>query len=229
MVEVVIFDLDGTLAETEEVHRLAFNRAFADSGLDWDWDVPLYRELLKVTGGKERIAHFIERSGGRAEPGFVAELHKAKTAIYTRMVAAGGVPLRPGVREFIAAARAAGLELAIATTTSMPNIEALLGAALGPNWREVFPVVGAGDMVEKKKPAPDVYRLVLDKLGKAPELCVAIEDSRNGVLAARGAGLTVVAVRSPFSADDDLAGASVELLNCEGLTMALLDSVTRLS
>ena len=227
MVEVVIFDLDGTLAETEEVHRLAFNRAFADSGLDWDWDVPLYRELLKVTGGKERIAHFIERRGGRAESAFVAELHKAKTAIYTGMVAAGGVPLRPGVREFIEEARAAGLELAIATTTSMPNIEALLGAALGPDWREIFPVVGAGDMVEKKKPAPDVYRLVLDKLGKAPELCVAIEDSRNGVLAARGAGLRVVAVRSPFSADDDLAGAAVELPNCEGLTMALLELVTR--
>ena len=118
MIEAVIFDLDGTLAETEEIHRSAFNRAFADFGLEWRWDVPLYRELLKVTGGKERIAHFIATSGGDADPAFVADLHKAKTAIYTGLVASGGVPLRPGVKAFIDAARSRGLALAIATTTS---------------------------------------------------------------------------------------------------------------
>lgn len=222
MIETVIFDLDGTLAETEEVHRIAFNRAFIDAELGWEWDVPLYRRLLKVTGGKERITHFIEQTGGVADPASVADLHKAKTAIYTEMVANGRVPLRPGIEAFIKAARESGVALAIATTTSMPNIEALLAAALGPDWRAIFPVVGAGDMVAKKKPASDVYDLVLRELGQPADRCVAVEDSRNGVLAARAAGLPVIAVRSTYSSDDDLAGAAVELPNCEGLSLDLL-------
>jgi HAD superfamily hydrolase (TIGR01509 family) len=225
-IDTVIFDMDGTLAETEEVHRQAFNRAFADLGLGWNWDVPLYRQLLKVTGGKERITHFITREGGVADPEFVAKLHKAKTDIYTAMVDGGAVPLRPGIREFIEAARARGLTLAIATTTSMPNIDALLTSALGAQWRDIFPVVGAGDMVKKKKPAPDVYELALRELGKPPQQCVAIEDSRNGVLAARGAGLPVIAVRSTFSSDDDLTGAAIELPSCEELRLDLLERIT---
>jgi beta-phosphoglucomutase-like phosphatase (HAD superfamily) len=224
VVEAVIFDLDGTLAETEEVHRQAFNQAFGDFGLDWNWDVPLYRELLKVTGGKERIAHFVARSGGTPDPAFIAELHRAKTDIYTAAVASGGVPLRPGVAEFLDAARQRGLTLAIATTTSMPNIEALLGATLGLNWRTIFPVVGAGDMVERKKPAPDVYLLALRELGLSAQACVAIEDSRNGVLAARAAGLPVIAVRSPYSSEDDLTGAALELPDCRSLSLAALES-----
>jgi beta-phosphoglucomutase-like phosphatase (HAD superfamily) len=225
VIDCVIFDMDGTLAETEEVHRIAFNRAFADFGLDWNWDVALYRQLLKVTGGKERITHFIEQTGGVADPDFVARLHRAKTDVYTAMVDAGAVPLRPGVIDFIEAARAEGLTLAIATTTSMPNIESLLKSTLGAHWREIFPVVGAGDMVKKKKPAPDVYELALRELGKPAAQCVAIEDSRNGVLSARAAGLPVIAVRSTYSSDDDLSAAAVELPNCEALKLNLLERI----
>jgi beta-phosphoglucomutase-like phosphatase (HAD superfamily) len=225
VIEAVIFDMDGTLAETEEIHRLAFNQAFADFKLGWSWDVATYRALLKVTGGKERIAHFAAMNGAAVDAGLIADLHGAKTAIYTGIVAKGGVPLRPGVKDFIEAARGRGLRLAIATTTSMPNVEALLGAAMGGRWREIFPIVGAGDMVARKKPAPDVYELVLRELGAAPDHCVAIEDSRNGVQAARAAGIPVIAVRSAYCRDDDLGGAAAELPDCSGLTVSVLDAL----
>jgi HAD superfamily hydrolase (TIGR01509 family) len=217
LIDTVIFDVDGTLAETEEVHRRAFNQAFAEYGLGWIWDEALYRDLLRVTGGKERIAYFDARVGGLSlDPALIAELHQRKTAIY-----AGEVALRPGVSAFLDAARSAGLGLAIATTTTPANVEALLGAALGANWREVFPVVAAGDMVERKKPAPDVYFLALERLARDADRYIAVEDSGNGVLAAKAAGLRVVGVRSAYNSDD-LSGASFQLPDCLGLSLALL-------
>jgi HAD superfamily hydrolase (TIGR01509 family) len=226
VIEAVIFDMDGVLAETEEVHRLAFNEAFAKFELDWKWTTSLYRELLKVTGGKERIAHYARGNGVGLDAAFIAKLHQAKTDFYTRLVHSGAVSLRPGIREFISSARQRGLTLAIATTTSMANVEVLLRSALGDGWRELFSVIGAGDMAPRKKPAPDVYVLVLRELGMAPERCVAIEDSRNGLLAAHGAGLPVIAVRSDYCRDDDLDGAAAHLPDCAGLTLELLDRIT---
>jgi HAD superfamily hydrolase (TIGR01509 family) len=218
MIKAVIFDVDGTLAETEEVHRIAFNRAFADAGLDWSWDESLYRKLLKVTGGKERIAHFVEMSGAPPLPqDRIAALHQAKTAVYTGMAARGEIALRPGIAEFMHKLKHSGARLAIATTTSLPNIEALLSAALGAGWRELFGAVAAGDMVARKKPAPDVYELALRLLGLPAGDCVAVEDSHNGILAARAAGLRVIAVRSAYCADDDLGGADVALEDCRAL------------
>ncbi|MBB4196425.1 phosphatase [Rhodoblastus sphagnicola] len=223
MIKAVIFDVDGTLAETEEVHRIAFNRAFADAGLDWDWDRDLYRQLLKVTGGKERMAHFVQESGAPPlPPERIAALHKAKTDFYTRMADSGEILLRPGVEEFLDALREKGVKLAIATTTSLPNIEALLSSALGPQWRARFVAVAAGDMVAAKKPAPDVYQLALRQLDLPAAACVAVEDSRNGLRSAKAAGLRVIAVRSAYCADDDLSGADVTLADCEGLTLEVL-------
>jgi HAD superfamily hydrolase (TIGR01509 family) len=223
LIDTVIFDVDGTLAETEEVHRRAFNRAFAEFGLGWVWDEALYRDLLRVTGGKERIAHFRTKveSDVAMDSALIAELHHRKTAIYTGMVADGEISLRPGVPAFLEAARSSGVALAIATTTTPANVEALLRAALGANWREIFPVVAAGDMVERKKPAPDVYLLALERLGREADCCIAVEDSRNGVLAAKAAGLRVIGVRSAYN-NDDLSGASLHLPNCQGLSLALL-------
>jgi HAD superfamily hydrolase (TIGR01509 family) len=223
LIDTVIFDVDGTLAETEEVHRRAFNRAFAEFGLGWVWDEAVYRDLLRVTGGKERIAHFRTKVEGDVEmdAALIAELHQRKTAIYTGMVAAGEVALRPGVPAFLDAARSSGVALAIATTTTPANVEALLRAALGANWREIFPVVAAGDMVERKKPAPDVYFLALERLGRNADRCIAVEDSRNGVVAAKAAGLRVIGVRSAYNGDD-LSGASSHLPDCQGLSLALL-------
>ena len=223
LIDTVIFDVDGTLAETEEVHRRAFNKAFVEFGLGWVWDEALYRDLLRVTGGKERIAHFCKKVLGEGEmaPELIAELHQRKTAIYAGKVAAGEIALRPGIPAFLDAARSCGFGLAIATTTTPANVEALLDAALGANWREIFPVVAAGDMVERKKPAPDVYLLALNRLGRDADRCIAVEDSRNGVVAAKAAGLRVIGVRSAYN-NDDLSGASLRLPDCQGLSLALL-------
>ncbi|PYF03638.1 HAD superfamily hydrolase (TIGR01509 family) [Rhodopseudomonas faecalis] len=228
MISAIIFDVDGTLAETEEVHRQAFNLAFEQAGLDWRWDEALYRQLLQVTGGKERILHFAATHTDlpRADAERLApQLHATKTAIYTGYVDDGAIPLRPGIADFIEAADRAGLRLAIATTTSMPNVISLLTSAFGARWPALFPVIAAGDMVPRKKPAPDIYQLALQQLGLPPEQCVAIEDSRNGVLSATGAGLRVIVVRSLYGSEDDVSGATQVLASPTELT---LDTLARL-
>ena len=198
--EALIWDVDGTLAETEEGHRAAFNAAFAGAGLDWHWDAPLYARLLDVTGGKERIRRYLDTTPGAAplDDGAVQRLHAAKTAHYVSAVAAGAVALRPGVRRLLHEARAAGLRLAIATTTSPANVQALLLATLGPEGQGLFEVIGAGDMVPRKKPAPDIFRHVLDRLALPGERCLAFEDTINGLQAARGAGIPVVVTTSLY-------------------------------
>jgi HAD superfamily hydrolase (TIGR01509 family) len=198
--KAVIFDVDGTLAETEELHRAAFNAAFAAAGLGWHWDVPLYARLLEVTGGKERIAHYQEVAAldHRLDAAAIAALHADKTRRYAALVESGGLSLRPGVRELLEAAHAAGLRLAIATTTSRPNVDALLAACapLPP-----FDVIAAGDEVARKKPAPDIYLAALARLGLPAAACVAIEDTRNGVLSAVGAGLRCAVTVSVYGGE----------------------------
>lgn len=226
VIDTVIFDVDGTLAETEEAHRVAFNRAFSELGLPWRWGEALYLDLLRVTGGKERIAHFVSREmGATVESELIAVLHERKTANYTEMVVTGAIELRPGIADFLMRVRDSGRNLAIATTTTPANVDALLNATLGAEWRSIFPVVVAGDMVSRKKPAPDAYLLALKLLGKGAESCVAIEDSRNGVQSALTAGLRVIAVRSAYCAADDLSGASARLPDCTGLSLELLESL----
>jgi len=164
----LIFDVDGTLAETEEVHRRAFNEAFAEAGLGWNWDRVTYGRLLRVAGGKERIRAFDQRN---AAPSLtfadIAELHRIKTTRYAALIAAGGCPLRPGVRARLGRARGCGQRLALATTTSHGNIDALLSVVLGLGWAELFEAIVAGDDVPRKKPAPDVYVETLARLGLA--------------------------------------------------------------
>ena len=204
----LIFDVDGTLADTErDGHRVAFNRAFADAGLDWDWDVDLYGDLLKVTGGKERIQHYAAlRSPHPLSRDFIAQLHAAKNRHYEALLAHNDIPLRPGVRELLEEARAAGVRLAIATTTSPENVSALLSHAL-PDGEHWFDVIGAGDVVAAKKPAPDIYEWVLKKLGLGPRDCVAFEDSENGVRSAMGAGLKTIVARNAYTRNHDFTGA----------------------
>lgn len=213
MFKAILFDVDGTLAETErDGHRIAFNRAFADAGLDWDWDVALYGELLAVTGGKERIRFFIDEyqpqyPAQSDEVAWIAGLHKAKTKHYLELLDQGAIPLRPGVRRLIDEARAQGLRLAIATTTTPENVTGLLEATLGKESLDWFEVIAAGDIVPKKKPAGDIYVYALEAMNLRPEECLAIEDSANGVLSALDAGLPVLVTDNAYTKEDEFSGA----------------------
>lgn len=215
----LIFDVDGTLAETEEAHRAAFNAAFAAAGLDWHWSMADYRRLLTTTGGKERMARWREERGGGPSDAAIAALHRDKTARYAALLAGGGLQARPGVLALVAAARAAGLRLAVATTTSPGNVEALARSLWGRAAEEVFDVIAAGDEVAAKKPAPDVYLLALERLGLPAGAALAFEDSRNGVLSARAAGLRVMVTPSAYTAGEDFAGAQVVLDDLTGFDL----------
>ncbi|MBS0124010.1 HAD-IA family hydrolase [Thetidibacter halocola] len=204
----LIFDVDGTLAETEEAHRAAFNQTFAEAGLDWHWSRADYARLLRTTGGKERMARYRDETGCGPDDAGIAALHGRKTARYGEILASGGLALRPGVAELIGTARAAGLKIAVATTTNRPNVEALCRACFDAPMARVFDVVAAGDEVAAKKPAPDVFRLALERLALDAAECIAFEDSTNGLRSALGAGLRVLVTPSAYTAAEDFTGAT---------------------
>jgi HAD superfamily hydrolase (TIGR01509 family) len=202
----LIFDVDGTLAETEEIHRRAFNDTFAAAGLAWEWDQALYARLLEVTGGKERIRHYIDAHGAKPalDDAAIAGLHKDKTERYAKFIEDGDMALRPGIQMLLREAASNGVRLAIATTTSRPNVDALLKATLD---FQPFTVIAAGDEVKAKKPAPDVYLLALERLGLPAENCVAVEDTLNGLRSAQGAGLACIVTPSVYGGAGPFPGA----------------------
>jgi HAD superfamily hydrolase (TIGR01509 family) len=213
MVKAIIFDCDGVLVDTErDVHRVAFNRAFQALGIDADWDVELYGELLLVAGGKERMTHYFQHHGwpdheyGPHEA-LIAELHKRKTAIGAEMIAKGEAELRPGIARIVDEAIAAGVRLGVCTTSNAKFIDAVLDL-LGPERKAKFEFVHAGDVVKKKKPDPEIYELAKQSLGLPPQECIVIEDSRNGLLAATRAGLPCLVTMSTYTGDEDFAEAS---------------------
>lgn len=209
----IIFDVDGTLAETEEHHRIAFNTAFREAGLDWVWDRELYRDLLDVTGGRERIEEYARRM----DAGDVSsrELHRRKTEIYCDRLVSGEVELRPGVAALIANALDAGIRLAIATTTSRPNVEALFEATLGSDVLRRFDAVCTGEDVSRKKPDPEVFEICLKRLRLTAADCVVLEDSENGLVAAKALGLPVLLTPSMYSGGQDFSGADLVVKNLE--------------
>ena len=208
--EALIFDVDGTLAETEEAHRRAFNQAFAEAGLDWNWDVPEYGRLLKVAGGKERIRSYVEARGIELSDldATVRRLHARKTELYGEAAGGGALPLRSGIVRLFEDARGSGLRLAIATTTSRANVDNLFEGTLGAGSLSRFEVIETAETSRKKKPAPDVYLAALRGLGLAPEACLAIEDTENGVRSARSAGIPVLVTESTYSRGQPFEGAA---------------------
>lgn len=215
-IDALIFDVDGTLADTEEAHRVAFNLAFERLHLGWRWSRSDYLPLLDVTGGKERIAAHVHTLALSAPErrrllDLVPAVHAEKNRFYTSLVHDGGVPLRPGVARLLDEAEHAGLRLAIASTTSAINVDALLHATLGARGPQRFATIACGDQVQRKKPAPDVYQLALRTLGLAPERAVAFEDSHNGLRAARAAGLWTVVTPTPWTEGHDFRAAGLLL------------------
>ena len=215
--EALLFDVDGTLADTErDGHLVAFNMAFADAGLDWHWSDELYGKLLAVTGGKERILYYLDefnpdfKRPAELET-FIADLHKAKTQLYTDLLGQGKIPLRPGVERLLNEARDAGLRLAITTTTSPANVEALLVNTLGRDSINWFECIAAGDVVPAKKPAPDIYLYAMQEMKLQPEQCIAFEDSRNGIVSTTGAKLGTIITVNGYTAEDDFSGALLVL------------------
>ncbi|EDX86929.1 haloacid dehalogenase-like hydrolase, putative [Synechococcus sp. PCC 7335] len=215
--KALIFDVDGTLAETErDGHRPAFNQAFVDAGLDWHWSTERYGELLEVSGGKERIRAFIESKPDFVLPEgfadlteFVRSLHATKTKYYTQYAIEGRIPLRPGVERLLSEAREKGVRLAIATTTTPANVQALLASTLGTESLDWFEVIAAGDMVPHKKPAPDVFEYAISHLNLPAENCLAFEDTNNGLLSATQTGLKTIVTVNDYTHTQDFSKAAL--------------------
>ena len=216
MLKALVFDVDGTLADTEETHRCAYNAAFAEHGLGWYWTHQQYAALLALSGGQERLRYAIRRQCMRTVERarllrLVPTVHRTKTQLYAQFVGAGRVHLRPGIARLIGEARAAGLELALVSSTTPANIDALLSVNLGDEARSWFRVLADGEHCAQRKPAPDIFKLALAQLAQPAANCVAFEDSAPGVAAAAAAGLYTVALPNAWNASQTLGAADLIL------------------
>ena len=215
----LILDCDGVLADTErDGHLVAFNQAFAEAGLDIEWSVAEYADLVKIGGGKERMRHYLQThpEAGVAEADLdatVADLHRRKSQLYVELVEAGKLPGRAGVRRLIESALDAGWRVAVASTSAERSVEAVLRTAVGEATRSRMAGVWAGDIVASKKPAPDIYLRALADLDQDPEMVVVVEDSESGARAAAAAGLRHIVTISSLTGDDSFPDAATVVSN----------------
>lgn len=212
--KAIIFDVDGTLANTEETHRQAFNIAFEEFGLQYHWSVEDYTSLLSISGGRERILTFLKSQDHDIKSdislrNFALRLHKRKSEIYREKLVAGHIGLRSGVRRLINEAHAKHIRIGIATATSRANVETLLKYNMGDDALSEFDAIVTSDMVKDKKPSPVVYQFAIAELGLTPDHCIAIEDTSNGNRSALAAGLKTLITTHSFTKDNDFTGASL--------------------
>ena len=226
MSKVLIFDCDGVLGDTEQDgHLPAFNQMWRELGVPWQWSVEEYGEKLKIGGGKERMGSlfsnpeflsvFTPPADEQGRKDLIAQWHKRKSAIYQEMIRAGQIPPRSGVKRLSQEALDNGWILAVASTSAQDSVEAVLRRAMGEATAARFSLVLAGDVVKRKKPAPDIYLLAAERLGVSPSECVVVEDSANGLTAAVSAEMKCVVTVSGYTGGEDFSQAEI-VLSCLG-------------
>ncbi len=237
--EAILFDCDGVIADTErDGHRIAFNRAFSAKGIDERWGIELYGHLLEVGGGKERMTAYwnefgwpesMDNEDERQE--HVRQLHLLKTSIFNEMICEGAIPLRPGVLRLVDEAIQSGVRLACCSTSSVDAVTNLIRTLMGDERAAYFSIF-AGDMVQRKKPAPDVYLMAVDEMGLDRSRCVVIEDTSIGLAAAQAAGISCIVTKSAYAALEDFTGADMVVDDlgddaATGVTISTLESLVK--
>ena len=212
--EALIFDCDGVLVDTErDGHRIAFNMAFADRGIDVEWSVEAYKKLLKVAGGKERMKFYFEENGWPAQfedrDELIISLHKRKTHFFMQLIESGALPLRPGIKRLVDEAIAQNIKLAVCSTSNEKSVRLIVELLLGKQRESNFQAILAGDIVTRKKPDPEIYNLCVEKLNINPRECMVIEDSRNGLMAAKAADFNCLITTNGYTADENFAEADI--------------------
>jgi HAD superfamily hydrolase (TIGR01509 family) len=211
--EALIFDCDGVLVDTErDGHRVAFNKAFEEKSINAVWDVDEYKELVKVAGGKERMKHFFDKNGWpdkySDKEELIVELHKLKTQIFMKMIESGALPLRPGIKRLIDEAIANKIMLAVCSTSNEKSVNLIVEKLLGEKRKAHFNGIFAGDVVSLKKPDPEIYNLCASKLKLNPQNCFVVEDSRNGLIAAKAAGFNCLVTTNEYTKKEDFTEAN---------------------
>ncbi len=216
MIEALIFDCDGVLVDTErDGHRVAFNKAFAEKEINVCWSVEEYKELVKISGGKERMKHFFNENGWPEKypehDVLIVELHHLKTKIFMELIRSGTLPLRSGIKRIVDEAISNQVKLAVCSTSSEKSVNLIVEKLLGKDRKARFSGIFAGDVVSRKKPDPEIYNLCSLKLNLNPQNCVVIEDSRNGLLAAKAAGFNCLITTNDYTKGEDFTEANLQV------------------